>query len=44
VIEFLKSLQVLKPGTRALVVDENGEPRLWPPVPRNDTAGAEDHR
>jgi len=44
VIEFLKSLQVLKPGTRALVVDENGEPRLWPPIRGNDTAGAEDHR
>ena len=27
VIEFLKSLQVLPPGTRFLVVDENGEPR-----------------
>ncbi len=27
VIEFLKSLQVLPPGTRARVVDENGRPR-----------------
>jgi hypothetical protein len=27
VIEFLKSLQVLPPGTRALVVDEHGRPR-----------------
>ena len=27
VIEFLKSLQVLPPGTAALVVDENGRPR-----------------
>ena len=29
VIEFLKSLQVLPPGTRALVVDERGMPRHW---------------
>lgn len=27
VIEFLKSLQVLPPGARSLVVDENGNPR-----------------
>ena len=27
VIEFLKSLQVLRPGTRSLIVDENGNPR-----------------
>jgi hypothetical protein len=31
VIEFLKSLQVLPPGTAALVVDEHGNPRPWPP-------------
>lgn len=35
IIEFLKTLQVLPPGTRRLVVDENGRPRSWPP-------GAED--
>jgi cytochrome c peroxidase len=29
VIEFLKSLQVLPPGTRTLVVDERGRPRAW---------------
>jgi hypothetical protein len=29
VIEFLKSLQVLPPGTASLVVDENGRPRHW---------------
>jgi CxxC motif-containing protein (DUF1111 family) len=28
IIEFLKSLQVLPPGTPSLVVDENGRPRL----------------
>ncbi len=29
IIEFLKTLQVLPPGTRALVVDEYGRPRAW---------------
>lgn len=32
VIEFLKTLQVLPAGTEALVVDENGEEREWPPT------------
>jgi hypothetical protein len=31
VIEFLKTLQVLPPGTRALVVDEHGRKKNWPP-------------
>lgn len=31
VIEFLKTLQILPRGTQALVVDENGNPRTWPP-------------
>jgi len=31
-IEFLKSLQVLPPGTTALVVDETGKAKVWPPV------------
>ena len=30
-IEFLKSLQVLPPGARSLVVDEHGNPKRWPP-------------
>jgi Di-haem oxidoreductase, putative peroxidase len=30
-IEFLKSLQVLPPDSRSLVVDEHGKPRRWPP-------------
>lgn len=30
-IEFLKTLQVLPPGTRTLIVDENGSPKHWPP-------------
>ena len=30
VIEFLKSLQVLPPSARALVVDEMGRPKVWP--------------
>jgi len=29
-IEFLKSLQVLPPGTRSLVVDETFHERQWP--------------
>ncbi len=29
VIEFLKSLQVLPPGTKDLVVDENYKPKIW---------------
>lgn len=29
-IEFLKSLQVLPPGSRSLVVDELGHPKPWP--------------
>ena len=33
VIEFLKSLQVLPPGTKHLVIDERGNPRPWPPRP-----------
>jgi hypothetical protein len=31
-IEFLKSLQVLPPGSKSLVVDENGNPKRWPPA------------
>jgi hypothetical protein len=30
-IEFLKTLQVLPPGTKARIVDENMRPRAWPP-------------
>jgi hypothetical protein len=30
IIEFLKTLQVLPPGTQHLVVDENGRPKSWP--------------
>ena len=29
-IEFLKSLQVLPPGSKSLVLDENGNPKPWP--------------
>ncbi len=32
VVEFLKTLQVLPPGTKALVLDENHQPREWPPA------------
>jgi len=31
-VEFLKTLQVLPPGTRYLVVDEEFKPREWPPA------------
>jgi CxxC motif-containing protein (DUF1111 family) len=31
-VEFLKTLQVLPPGTRALVVDEHYQPKTWPPI------------
>ena len=30
VIEFLKTLQVLPPGTTSRIVDEHGNPRTWP--------------
>lgn len=30
-IEFLKSLQVLPPGSKSVVVDEHGNPKRWPP-------------
>ena len=39
VVEFLKSLQLLPPGTRALVVDEQYRPRQWP-VPGGDAIRA----
>lgn len=35
VIEFLKSLQVLPPGTKDRVVDETYKARPWPPLPRS---------
>jgi cytochrome c peroxidase len=31
VIEFLKTLQILPPGTAHLIVDEHGKPKSWPP-------------
>ena len=40
VIEFLKTLQVLPPGTKARVVDENFRARQWPPTPPVTTAAA----
>ena len=32
VIEFLKTLQVLPPGTPSLIVDENYREKRWPPA------------
>jgi cytochrome c peroxidase len=37
-IEFLKSLQVLPPGTRSLVVDENFQQKQWPPAAVKNSA------
>lgn len=37
-IEFLKTLQVLPPGTRDLVVDEHYQKKQWPPAGRAVTA------
>jgi len=30
-IEFLKTLQVLPPGTKPLIINERGNPKHWPP-------------
>jgi hypothetical protein len=35
VIEFLKSLQILPPGSRSLIVDERADPKIWPPAARS---------
>ena len=35
VIEFLRSLQVLPPGAKSLVIDEHGNPKEWPPAGRS---------
>ncbi len=32
IIEFLKTLRVLPPGTAFPIVDENGQPKAWPPA------------
>ena len=29
--DFFKSLQVLPPGSKSLVIDEHGNPKDWPP-------------
>lgn len=31
VVEFLKTLQIMPPGTPHLIVDERGRPKRWPP-------------
>ncbi len=44
VIEFLKTLQVLPPGTKDRIVDERFQPRAWPPVPSSvTTSAAQEH-
>jgi len=32
IIEFLKSLKILPPGTQSLIVDENGRPKSFPTI------------
>lgn len=32
IVEFLKTLKNLPPGTTSLFVDENGQPKQWPPA------------
>jgi hypothetical protein len=39
-IEFLKALQVLPPGTAAMIVDENFHAKRWPPSSRADASRA----
>ena len=36
IIEFLKTLQVLPPGTQNRIVDENYRRRRWPPLRHHD--------
>ncbi|MBL8238950.1 MAG: hypothetical protein JNM66_16120 [Bryobacterales bacterium] len=38
-IEFLKTLQVLPPGTTERIVDQNFKPREWPPAMQPSGAG-----
>lgn len=40
VIEFLKTLQVLPPGVKDLVVDEHFRPKVWPPLRGGRPGGA----
>jgi hypothetical protein len=37
IVEFLKTLQILPPGTRYLIVDENGHRKRWPPRSRHES-------
>lgn len=32
IIEFLKTLQILPPDAPSLIVDEQGQPKIWPPA------------
>jgi cytochrome c peroxidase len=40
IIEFLKTLQILPPGTRSLVVDENFREKQWPAADQRFSASA----
>jgi hypothetical protein len=41
VIEFLKTLQVLPPGTKDLIVDEHFRAKRWPVEPQSTPSGAQ---
>ena len=42
-IEFLKTLQILPPGTKNLIVDEKFKPKSWPPASANPTSASPDN-
>ena len=42
VIEFLKTLQILPPGTKHRIVDENGNLKRWPPNNADDDEDDDD--
>jgi hypothetical protein len=44
VIEFLKTLQVLPPGTKDRIVDERFQAREWPPKASPTTSNGANHR
>jgi hypothetical protein len=43
-IEFLKTLQVLPPGTKDLVVDEQFHAKVWPPLPKGRRQASSEQR
>ena len=43
VIEFLKTLQVLPPGTKDRIVNETYHARIWPPLTTTQDRSSWDH-